>query len=596
MASYKNFQDDNFKYSKDSSRSFDNPSFNSQVKINDLKKNSFEDSFDKWLEFVQWARWFPDLFYDLIKPETGGMRLDLDQRMFLRCMSRFISTYGVFPRGFGKTMLELMSIYHTCIFFPDITIAMSAQTKENAASISEEKHNEIMKWFPLMKNELAKPPSFTKDSVEVEFKSGATYSILANSQTSKGQRRRRLNVEESALLDNFLFKDALEPVVNVPRRTIGKLATINPFELNGMINYLTTSGYRGSDEFNRILNMLDEMADLKGKIVLGASWELPCHYGRGETRNQLLAKKNDPTTSATAFAMNYESKWVGATDGALVNITKLLNLRTLPKVELSCPKDSRGNFELNEYVIGVDVARSSAQSNNKTAIVILKIIRNPKGLIRQIQLVNIIEPPNGLNFKEQSIIVKRIFYQYGGEQDLNKSRVKAIVVDGNVIGKGLIDRLLEDVTDPDTNDELGCFDTINTEQKPDHEKAVKIIYDLTATGINDEIIRTFIDYVETEKLKLLKINDEIKKTSVYGDDSLVEEERARLHTQYLIDEVSNLKLKKTKNSITVEQVQKKIDKDRYSALAYALYYIFLFLEKEIEETNMYEEDDSIVYF
>lgn len=37
--------------------------------------------------------------------------------------------------------------------------------------------------------------------------------------------------------------------------------------------------------------MLDEMADLKGKIVLGASWELPCHFGRGETRTQILAKK-----------------------------------------------------------------------------------------------------------------------------------------------------------------------------------------------------------------------------------------------------------------------------------------------------------------
>lgn len=247
-------------------------------------------------------------------------------------------------------------------------------------------------------------------------------------------------------------------------------------------------------------------------------------------------------------------------------------------------------------MIGVDVARSSAQSNNKTAIVVLKIIRNPKGLIRQIQLVNIIEPPNGLNFKEQSIIVKRLFKKYGGNENLNKSRVKAIVIDGNVIGKGLIDRLLEDVTDPDTNEELGCFDTINTDQKPDHEKAIKIVYDLTATGINDEIIRTFIDYVETEKLKLLKINDDIKKTSVYGDDNLVEEERARLHTQYLIDEVSNLKLKKTKNSITVEQVQKKIDKDRYSALAYALYYIFLFLEKEIDETDSYDENDELIYF
>ena len=123
-----------------------------------------------------------------------------------------------------------------------------------------------------------------------------------------------------------------------------------------MINYLTTSGYRGSDEFNRILNMLDEMAELKGKVV-GASWELPCHFGRGETKTQILSKKNDPTTSATAFAMNYESRWVGATDGALINISKLLKIRTLPKAEISCPKDKKGNFALNEYIFGIDVAR-----------------------------------------------------------------------------------------------------------------------------------------------------------------------------------------------------------------------------------------------
>lgn len=594
MSSYEHFQDDNFKYTKESSRIGDNPAFASQVKVNDLKKDSFEGHFETWVEFLQWAKWFPDLFYDLIKPEKGGMRLDLDQRVFLRCMSRFISTYGVFPRGFGKTMLELMSIYHTCIFFPDVNMSMSAQTKENASSISEDKHKEIIKKFPLLENELVKA-SFSKDSVEVIFKSGATYSILANAQSTKGQRRHRLNVEESALLNNELFKDVLEPVVNVPRRTIGEQSIISPYELNGMINFVTTSGYRGSDEFNRILNMIKEMAELKGKIVLGASWELPCHYGRGETRNQLLAKKNDPTTSATAFAMNYESKWVGATDGALVNISKLLKIRTLDKPELECPKDKRGNFELNEYVFGVDVARSNSQSNNKTAIVVLKLIRSSSGTIRQIQCVNIIEPPNGLNFKDQSIMVKRLFYQYGGSQDINKSRVKAIVVDGNVIGKGLIDRLLEDVTDSETNEELGCFDTINTDQKPDSQSAVKIIYDLTAQGINGDIIRTFIDYVETEKLKLLKVNDELKGKSVQNEnDGSVDADRARIHTQFLIDEISNLKLESTKNSITVKQVLKKIDKDRYSALAYSLYYVFLFLEKE--ETEVLDDTvDWVLY-
>lgn len=120
------------------------------------------------------------------------MRLDLDQRVFLRAMCRFLSTYGVMPRGYGKTLIELMSIYHTCIFFPDITISMSAQTKENASSISEDKHRELMKFFPLLQNEI-KNSSFTKNGAEVEFTSGSIYNVLANAQSSKGQRRRRLN-------------------------------------------------------------------------------------------------------------------------------------------------------------------------------------------------------------------------------------------------------------------------------------------------------------------------------------------------------------------------------------------------------------------
>ena len=279
----------------------------------------------------------------------------------------------------------------------------------------------------------------------------------------------------------------------------------------------------------------------------------------------------------------------------MINISKLLKIRTLNKAELECPRDKRGNYELNEYVFGVDVARSNAQSNNKTAIVVLKLIRSKTGVIRQIQLVNIFEPPNGLNFKEQSLIVKRMFYKYGGNLDLNKSRVKAIVIDGNVIGKGLIDRLLEEVTDPETNEELGCFDTINTDQKPDIPSSPKIVYDLTAQGINGDIIRTFIDYVETEKLKMLKVHDAIKGISTSQSEDTAEEIKAYIHTQYLIDEVSNLRLKNTQKSITVEQVQRKIDKDRYSALVYALYYIFMFLEKEeVEET--YELDDDLVYF
>ena len=50
--------------------------------------------------------------------------------------------------------------------------------------------------------------------------------------------------------------------------------------------------YRGSSEYERNLKMLDEMAELKGKIVLGSDWRLACEgFGRGEPKSQILEKK-----------------------------------------------------------------------------------------------------------------------------------------------------------------------------------------------------------------------------------------------------------------------------------------------------------------
>nr|WP_145401478.1 LAGLIDADG family homing endonuclease [Paenibacillus xylanexedens] len=494
--------------------------------------------------------------YDLSLPETNS----------------FVSN-GIISHN---TMIELMSIYHTCIFFPDITIAMSAQTRENASSISEEKHNEIIKWFPLMNNEIVKS-SFSKDQVEVIFTSGAIYSVLANAQNSKGQRRRRLNVEESALLNNTLFKDALEPVVNVPRRTIGKLSTINPYELNGMINYLTTSGYRGSDEFIRLSNMIDEMAELKGKMVLGASWELPCHYGRGETRTQILAKKDDPTTSAISFAQNYESRWCGVSDGALVNINKLMELRTVARASLT-PKKNR------EYYIGADIARSQSNNNNKSAFVVAEVERNSNGTIKSVTVANIFMPPNGTNFSDQAMFLKRLDKHYGGN---------VTVVDANGIGQGVVEELMKETYDPLLSDPFDSWDTINTDESPQDGIALLKIFSLKAQGIQTDIITNFIDFVESGRLrllvpeKMLDLSNKPSKTKEKDTDvNLVK--AAHFQTDQLIDQVANLKLvQKQGGKLGVDQVVKKTDKDIWAALAYVLYYLKNYedVKREEEEVN-----------
>jgi ribonucleoside-diphosphate reductase alpha chain len=566
MTSYSNYQSNNVKHSKDRYDIY-NSDFNSSVNAKSMEQvDSFTKNLPKYMDFVAWARWFPDLWWDLITPETGGIRLDLDQRVYLRSIARFVSTYGVFPRGYGKTLLEVMGMYHTAIFFPDIELTMTAQTRENASKLVDEKHRELTKFYPLLNNEITKFSS-SKDSVEVLFTSGGRIDVMANAQSSKGARRKRMNIEESALLNNALFQDVLEPIVNVPRRTIGKQALVNPEELNGQINFFTTSGFRGSDEFERNLLLLDEMADLKGKMVLGSDWQLACTFGRGETKSQLLEKKSK--LSPTFFAMNYESKWVGASDGAIVNINKIMELRTLVSPELKSDGKS-------EYILSMDVARSMSKNNNQSSIAVLKIKRNKSLKITKVQLVNIINLPNGLNFEAQSVILKRVRKIYSA---------KTVVVDINGLGVGLLDELLKETIDPNTGESLGCWDTINTDHQPELADAEQVIYAMLSQGINHEIIVSFIDAIESNKLQLLQKKDN-KGYDVDDVDFFKSNILPHVQTDLFIEEVANLKLKQNSNGkYTVEQLTKRVDKDRYSATAYGLWYIKNF------EDNMEEQKD-----
>ena len=164
----------------------------------------------------------------------------------------------------GKTYDEVLAMYLVSIFFPSIDLAMTAQTKENAANLLKDKHSELMKHFPMLENELLDKPRFSKGDAEVRFKSDSRIDNLANSQTSKGQRRKRINIEESALLNDEMFQDALKPIVEVPRYTVGKLGVVDPCELNQQINFFSTSGFRGSDEFQRSITMLNGMINLSG--------------------------------------------------------------------------------------------------------------------------------------------------------------------------------------------------------------------------------------------------------------------------------------------------------------------------------------------
>lgn len=516
-----------------------------------------------YYQFVSWAKWYPDRFIELFKSEESNMQLHYDQRIFMRCDIRFQSMYGVFSRGYAKTYTEVLDDFIVAILNPNITLSVTAQTRENAAALLQDKTNEILTHYPLLENEI-EYKRFSKNDAIIKMKNGATITNLANAQTSKGRRRHRIKIEESALLNNALFEDALAPIVEVPRTTSGSLALVDPEEMNFQIHFFTTSGYRGSDEFARSVRMVNGMRNLTGDIVLGSSWRLPCYYGRGSSKTQILKKKRN--SNPIFFAQNYEQKWVGCADNALVDVNKLMATRTLEEPVLEAQR------ETDEYYIGVDVARSENTNNNQSAIVVIKVIRNPVNKrVAELQVVNVLGVTNKMNFKNQACMIKKLKNQY---------HAKMVIVDGNGLGSGLVDQLLLDSYDEITGNYIGCFDTINTDNKPENPNAEKCLFDMKAQGYQTKVVSYFINAVDSGMLKMLirkQEQDFTDKEREFYDRNVL----PFVNTELLFMEIANLKLKvMSGNNLTVEKVVKKIDKDKFSALSYCIFYILEFTNQE----------------
>lgn len=91
------------------------------------------------------------------------------------------------------------------------------------------------------------------------------------------------------------------------------------------------------------------------------------------------------------------------------------------------------------YILGIDVGRFGDQ----TEIAIIKVSQlNSGNLLKQLVNLQTIE---GENFILQAREIKKIFNRY---------KCRAAVVDGNGLGAGLVDLLVVDDTDPETDEFL----------------------------------------------------------------------------------------------------------------------------------------------
>ena len=216
----------------------------------------------------------------------------------------------------------------------------------------------------------------------------------------------------------------------------------------------------------------------------------------------------------------------------------------------------------------------------------MKAVRRQDGRIKEVHLVNMYAISGTLDFNAQAIEIKRIKEKYNAS---------VIVVDDNGLGKGTVDAAVRDQVDPSTGKSLGCYDTINSERIPEVAGSPKIIFCYMAQKYDNKSIQTFMDCVETGKLRLLEKKDLNSYDDFDGKDERLNK-MAFVQTDFFVEEVSNLKLKHLSNGgLSIDRLTKNMNKDRFSAVQYGLWYIMEYMDNVIEQDERGDLDYLLSY-
>lgn len=523
---------------------------------------------------IAFYREYPDYLVDFMKGPDSTFKFYFYQRIFLRVVMRHRYVYATFPRAYSKSFLSMMVLMLRCVLYPGSHLFVTTGGKEQAASITIAKIEEICKLIPSLNNEINWDRGVSKkskDNVNYVFKNGSSIDILAARQSSRGQRRTGGLMEECVLIDGDILNEVIIPTTNVdrllPDGTRHKEEVVNKSQI-----YITTAGWKNSFAYDKLIELLIQgLVEPDEAMIIGGTYETPVKEGllNEDFVDQL---KLSGTYNDESFDREYRSRWSGDVENAFYSADKFDKHRTLlqPEYEFS-GRSSQSAY----YVIGVDVGRTKCT----TEACVFKVTPQPQGAALK-SLVNIYTF-EAEDFEIQAIKLKKLYYKY-------KARVLAI--DANGLGIGLIDFMTKTQVDPDSGEDLipfGVEGGTNEEVMEQYKKvrgigveenAMYLIkanapinteaYSYTSTQMASGRVRFLIDET-TAKTKLMGLKKGQQMTSEERNEYL----QPFVLTSILREQMLNLVEENEGVNILLKQYNHGIKKDKFSAFIYGLYYI-----------------------
>lgn len=447
-------------------------------------------------------------------------------------------------------------MYLKCIFFPNIKLSLVAPQKDQASAIAQQNVEAIWNFIPLLKGEVKKH-QFAKDFTRLTFYNNSVLDIVVASQGSRGLRRHGLSFEEIVQMEKHreVIGEVLLPLLANNRK--GADGKVSPYEIHKQLTYVTTASSRQSYAWEQLYAVMVEMANKKSAYVIGNDWTLPVMFDQLDP-DYIEEVKNDPSMSPLQFAREYMSVWTGSSENSLVQLQDLEKSRVLNNAEFEARKGD------HKYIISVDVARSERKRTATTAIAIFKI--TPRGNGTYIKhLINIHTYKGNMHFEDQSIYIKEL---------VDKYQASMVVIDGNGLGRGLLDYLVKE-------DRYPSYSIVNDDSYDKYKlpNSLPLIFNVMSntkqTNASD-IHNNFMAVISNHDLKLLVSENSVReKTKEKDMEKLAEKLVPHIETSLFVDEVMNLTYEAQGNKTRVKRVSVQMEKDRYSAVSYGLYYIYL---------------------
>lgn len=521
-------------------------------------------------EYVAFWREYPDIFVDFLcgnNPEN--FQLYFYQRVFLRAVMRHRYAYATFPRAYSKSFLSILILMIRCILYPGSHLFVTTGGKEQAAGIAREKVEELCKLIPGIKNEIdwsRGASKSSKDNVEYLFKNKSKLDIMAARQSSRGKRATGGLVEECILVDQTMLNEVIIPTMNVNRRLPDGSRHEEELVNKSQI-FVTTAGWKNTFAYEKLIQtLIQQIIEPEEAVVLGGTWRVPV-MEKLLQRSFIEELKLDGTYNDASFAREYESEWSGDAENAFFSSERIDKYRVLlqPEYEWS-GRSSKSAY----YVLGIDVGRKGCT----TEVCVFKVTPQPQGSALK-SLVNIYTFDEE-HFEQQSINIKKLYYKY---------KARAIAIDANGLGIGLIDYMVKSQEDIDgsyyppfgpMNDDEGFYKKFRTD---DMERDALFLIKANAP-INTEAHT----YVQTQlfsgKIKFL-IDENQAKAKLMGTktgQAMDANKRADYLkpftlTTILREQMLNLVEENEGVNIILKQSTKGIRKDKFSAFEYGLYYI-----------------------